>query len=66
VLANPGLGVLLPERTAEAAARGVIEALSTDWDRDAIRRFAEQQSWQATAERVNEVFESVLSKRCQP
>jgi len=63
VLGNPGLGVLLPERSAEAAARGVTQALSTDWDRDAIRRFAEGQSWQATARRVGDVFGNVLTNR---
>ena len=65
VLADARNGMLLPERSAEAAAVGISEALARDWDRDAVRRFAEQKSWHRTAEQVKEVFERAVAEHQQ-
>ncbi len=61
ILDNPDLGVLLKERTADDAAKGIIKALSTDWDKSRIRRFALDNSWQNVAGKVNKVFNQVLN-----
>ena len=57
VLSQPGLGILLKERSASAAAAGISEALQFAWDRRAIRQYAERESWDAVARRVSAVFD---------
>ncbi len=64
-LANPNLGVLLPERSSEAAAVGLTEALSRDWDRSEIRRAMEARTWGHTAKEVVNVFEQALEAHGQ-
>jgi teichuronic acid biosynthesis glycosyltransferase TuaC len=67
VLSDSRLGVLLTERTAAEAARGIIQALRQTWDRPAIREAAEARSWSRTAERVNEVFTAAIEEyRARP
>lgn len=63
VVSDGRLGLVLGERSAGAAARGVIEALSRTWDRAAIRREAQRRSWQATAEQVRDLFDDVVGSR---
>ena len=60
VLSDSSLGLVLRERTAAEAARGITEALARNWDRKAIRFKMEQQSWHATAEQVRDVFDRAL------
>jgi glycosyltransferase involved in cell wall biosynthesis len=60
VLSDPRLGALLPERSAEAAASGITEALSQTWDRAEIRRAAEGRTWHQAAQRVEEVFDRAV------
>lgn len=62
VLAEQHLGTLLPERSADAAAHGLLTALDCDWDRAAIRRSMESCSWQRTARSVAAVFDRALSE----
>ena len=61
VLSDSRLAVLLPERSAAAAAAGIVEGLSRSWDRGRIRRTMERRSWGETAHRVSEVFDRALS-----
>ena len=61
ILSDSRLGVLLPERSAGAAAAGITEALSKTWDRSEIRQTMEGRSWHTTAEQVNRVFDRALS-----
>jgi len=63
VLGHQRLGLVLEERSAGAAARGVVEAMSHTWDRAAIRREAQRRSWQATAEQVRDLFDDVVGSR---
>jgi len=63
LLSHPGLGMMLPERSAPAAARGLTEALSMSWDRAAIRAWAVENSWGAVAEQVAAVFQDALRER---
>ncbi len=57
---DPVLGHVLPERSAEAAAAGLIKILSETPDRAKIRAHIEQKSWQKTARSVREVFEQAI------
>lgn len=63
ILADRRLGVVLDERSAAAAARGVTDALAASWEPAAICGEARRRSWQATAERICHVFEGVVQSR---
>ena len=60
ILNDPQLGLLLDERSADSAADGVCRVLSQTWDRTAIRQFAELQSWNETARKVNDAFDQAM------
>jgi len=62
LLCDSRLGILLSERSADAAAAGLTEALSRDWDRADVRRAIEGRSWHATAKLVDQVFDRALSQ----
>jgi glycosyltransferase involved in cell wall biosynthesis len=61
VLRDSRLGVLLPERTAEAAAKGLANAMRQQWNREDIRHAMELRGWEQTAAQVDQVFEKTLS-----
>lgn len=61
-LADDRLGILLPERSAEAAATGIVQALTRTWDRSCIRRVMERRSWHETSRQVSAVFDRALSE----
>ena len=54
---------LLSEREPAIMASRIREAIQKDWDGEAIRRYAATFTWSATAARVHEVFNLVLSNR---
>jgi len=58
---NPQLGILLEERSAPAAASGLISGLSCPWDPVAIRHYAENRNWMRTAEKVGAVIDLAIS-----
>ena len=60
VLADPCLGIVLPERSSDAAAVGIAAAFERTWNRELIRERMEEKSWRATARQVNEVFGRVI------
>ncbi len=62
VLEDPRLGVLLPERSAGAAAAGIAQVLSGEWSRQSIRDLLETRTWRTTAEQVARVFENALAQ----
>ena len=47
-----GFGTILLERTPEAAAKSICEALTKPWDRKAIRHAMGSRSWKCTAKAV--------------
>jgi len=47
-----GFGIVMAERTPEAAAKSICEALTKPWDRKGIRRAMENRSWISTAKAV--------------
>ena len=66
LLTDGRFGVLLPERTAKAAATGLSTLLSRQPDRGDIRRAMECRRWEHTAAEVNQVFEKALSDFDRP
>lgn len=62
ILADSRLGVMLAERSVPEVTRGLIEALGRRWDRTAIRAWAEQNSWDDVATRVNGVFDRAVAE----
>lgn len=62
---NPTLGRLLPERSAEAAAIGLLQTLEDTPDRAEIRALMEHRSWNETAKSVCEVFEQAIDEYSQ-
>ncbi len=63
ILADRRLGVVLDNRSAEAAARGVTDALAASWDSQAIRQEIEKQSWQTTAKVIQSLFDRVVETK---
>ncbi|MEW4527090.1 glycosyltransferase [Maioricimonas sp. JC845] len=60
-LSDDRLGIVLPDRTAESAAAGVVEALTRKRCRQTIRTIMEGRSWKQTAQQVEKVFDNALS-----
>jgi glycosyltransferase involved in cell wall biosynthesis len=65
VVAHPGLGRIVPFGDADALASALNEALAVDWDRRAIRAYAEANSWEVRIPRVVAVFDHVLDHRSE-
>jgi teichuronic acid biosynthesis glycosyltransferase TuaC len=57
---------LLVERTPEAIARGLHDALTRAWERQVIVDYARSQTWQQVGERVARSFAAAVEKARQP
>jgi len=67
VLGDTERGILLPERSAKAAAKGIVQALERTWNRDEIRQITIQNNdWDKTARQVNQVFDRALGIASEP
>jgi len=66
IMTEPCLGLMLAERTVPEVTRGILAALAQTWDRGVIRAWAERNSWDDVATRVNQVFERALSESVRP
>ncbi|MGC1273653.1 MAG: glycosyltransferase [Planctomycetaceae bacterium] len=62
-LSDPLLGILLPERSAAAAAVGLSDALGRTWDHREIHARMQQRSWSRVAEQVLDVFERAVGTK---
>jgi glycosyltransferase involved in cell wall biosynthesis len=62
ILADEGLGLMLPEQSPRAASRGMLEALRRKWNSEAIRDWAIRHSWAETARCVAQVFRSAIAE----
>jgi glycosyltransferase involved in cell wall biosynthesis len=60
VLAEPGVGRLVPERSVDALRDAIRAALTTPFDRSHVRRYAERMSWRETTAGLDEVFRAVV------
>lgn len=56
VVCRPELGFIVPFGDAPALSAALAEALARDWDRGAIRRWAEQNTWDARVDVLVEEF----------
>lgn len=63
ILSEPGLGVLVRERSPQALHAALVEALGARFDRARIRRFAEKMSWAGTSLGLRSLFLEVLEER---
>ncbi|MGZ9031689.1 MAG: glycosyltransferase [Burkholderiaceae bacterium] len=60
VVAHTGLGRIVPFGDADALADAVREALAVNWDRKAIRAYAEANSWDVRIPQLIAVFDRLL------
>ena len=65
VVAHTGLGRIVPFGDADALVAAVSEALQVDWDRSAIRSYAEANSWDVRIPQVVAVFDRLLDHRSE-
>jgi glycosyltransferase involved in cell wall biosynthesis len=61
VVADPGLGLVVPFDDAAALIAAIRQALATDWDRGFIRRHAEANDWEQRVDTLCEVFERLVA-----
>jgi teichuronic acid biosynthesis glycosyltransferase TuaC len=61
-LANPRLGLLLAERSAQSAANGLTAALSRTWDRNTLSVAMQQRSWATTAGQVARILDNTVPR----
>lgn len=59
VVCKPELGSIVPFGDASALAQALREGLSHDWDRRAIRAYAEENSWDNRIARLTRVFKEI-------
>jgi len=60
VVASDDVGILVPGNDPEGMVRAIAEALDRRWDREKIRRYALQHTWDRVAERVFTVWTEVV------
>lgn len=60
VVCDPKLGTLVPFGDAEALAKAIGDTLVGDWDRSAIRAYAEANAWDARVETLVEAFRALV------
>jgi teichuronic acid biosynthesis glycosyltransferase TuaC len=66
VVATPDVGELVDERTPAAIAAAIARLLARNPDRQVIRSYAEDFSWDATTRGQIELFEEILAARRSP
>ena len=59
-LRDDELGMLIPERSAQAIGQMANQALQRDWNRPAIAEKLKERTWEATAHRVAEVLQEAV------
>ncbi len=59
IVTKPEVGLLV-ERTPRALARALLLALSTEWDRSAIRDHVASRDWNVVAREVEKVFQKCM------
>lgn len=61
VITSEEYGLLCPPRDPECLAEKILMALNKEWDREKIRKYAEQFDWRNIARQIFKVYEDVLS-----
>ncbi len=63
-LADPGLGVLIPDTTdPEALAGEIRDALAREWDRQHIMQTAQQFSWDELSKKIMTLYQGLMGDR---
>lgn len=64
IVTSEEYGLLCDPGDVDELARNILRGLEREWDRSAIREYAEQYTWDVIVERlVNEVFTEVLTRK---
>lgn len=63
VICDSNLGIVVPFGNAQALAAAIAEALERSWDRGAIRRYAENNSWAGRVERLCRHFQNLAARQ---
>jgi glycosyltransferase involved in cell wall biosynthesis len=63
VVADASLGILVPFGDADRLAQALKDALTRDWDRDAIVAYAESNSWDHRVSTLAEEFVAIVAGR---
>ena len=62
VITSEDYGLLCPPADPECLAEKILIALEKDWDREKIRKYAEQFTWERVAEKVMGGYDEILRK----
>jgi teichuronic acid biosynthesis glycosyltransferase TuaC len=63
VVANANFGTVVPFGQADQLAAAIAEALTRDWDRDAIVAYAESNHWDRRVKALAESFAEIVAQR---
>ncbi|WP_237266279.1 glycosyltransferase [Thermococcus cleftensis] len=62
IIISKDYGLLCPPKDPECLAEKILIALNKEWDREKIRKYAEQFTWDNIAKRTLEVYRTVTTK----
>lgn len=62
VICDNSLGIVVPFGDSTALAAAIKQALGRNWDRGAIRRYAEHNSWNDRVERLHDHFKRLVAR----
>ncbi|MEO8027617.1 MAG: glycosyltransferase family 4 protein, partial [Bryobacteraceae bacterium] len=65
VVADAGLGTVVPFGDADGLRAAIEDALQRIWDRAAIRRYAEENSWDRRVSALVDEFRSIMAARAR-
>lgn len=62
VIVSEDYGLLCPPADPECLAKKILIALEKEWDREKIRKYAEQFTWENIARKIIEIYKHVLHR----
>ena len=62
IITSEDYGLLCPPADPECLAEKILIALEKEWDREKIRKYAEQFTWEEIAKRVINIYLKYLKK----
>lgn len=63
IIISKDYGLLCPATDHECLAEKILIALEKEWDREKIRKYAEQFTWDRIAEKTLRLYQSILKRR---
>lgn len=60
-LINKDIGILVEPKNPEELAKGIIKAISKDWNRKFISEYAKRYTWKKNAEKMIKIYKEVLN-----